>query len=273
MLIDSHCHLNLLDLAPFGGSVDPVVEEARDAGVGHMLCVAVDLESFPEIEKLAQAYADVSISVGSHPNTVAGVEPTVERLVALAATPKVVAIGETGLDYFRSEGDLGWQRERLRVHITAARRCCKPLIIHTRQAKEDTLAILKAERASEVGGVLHCFTEDWQMAKQGLDLGFYISFSGIITFRNADELRKVAAQVPLDRLLIETDSPYLAPVPYRGKANRPAYVRYVAQALAELRQIPLAEVEDRTAENFFALFSTAAMVHKPGLIRKLKYET
>jgi TatD DNase family protein len=258
MLVDSHCHLNLLDLTQFGGSVHPVVVEARESGIGHMLCVSVDLESFPDICVLAREYAEVSASVGTHPNAREGIEPTVEQLVKLAAAPEVVAVGETGLDYFRSEGDLKWQRERLRVHIVAAKKCRKPLIIHTRQAKQDTLRILKEEGANEVGGVLHCFTEDWEMAKKALDLGFYISFSGIVTFRSASALQKVVTQVPADRLLIETDSPYLAPVPYRGKPNRPAYVRYIAQCIAELRKVSVTDIEDRTAENFFSLFSGAA---------------
>lgn len=263
MLVDSHCHLNLLDLAEFGGTVQPVVEQARQAGVGHMLCVSVDLESFPEVYALAQEYADVSASVGVHPNLREGAEPTVEALLERASASKVVAIGETGLDYFRSEGDLNWQRERLRTHIAAAKQCGKSLIIHTRQAKQDTLRILREEGAGEVGGVLHCFTEDWEMAKKGLDLGFYISFSGIVTFRNAGELRAVATQVPTDRLLIETDSPYLTPVPYRGKPNRPAYVRYVAECIARLRKMSVAAVEDRTTENFFSLFSGAAYSQAP----------
>lgn len=255
MLVDSHCHLNLLDLTEFSGSLQPVLEEASNTGVGHMLCVSVDLESFPDIHALAQEHADVSVSIGVHPNMREGAEPTMEALLERAAMPKVIAIGETGLDYFRSEGNLSWQHERLRVHIAAARRCGKPLIIHTRQAKQDTLKILKEEGADEVGGVLHCFTEDWEMAKRGLDLGFYISFSGIITFRNADELRTVAARVPADRLLIETDSPYLAPVPYRGKPNRPAYIGYIAECIANLRKVPMSAIEDLTAENFFSLFS------------------
>ncbi|ADJ28361.1 TatD family hydrolase [Nitrosococcus watsonii] len=255
MLIDSHCHLNLLDLTPFDGSVHPVMQEARKAGIGHMLCVSVDLETFPDICALAQEYAEVSASIGIHPNANKDAKISAGELLKLAATPKVVAIGETGLDYFRSEGDLAWQRERLRVHIAAAKECRKPLIIHTRQAKKDTVRILKEEGADEVGGVLHCFTEDWETAKEGLDLGFYISFSGIITFRNAGDLRKVATQVPSNRLLIETDSPYLAPVPHRGTPNRPAYVRYVAQCMADLRKTSLANLEDLTAENFFSLFS------------------
>lgn len=258
MLVDSHCHLNLLDLTEYNGSVQPVLKEARSAGVGHMLCVSVDLESFPDIYALAQEYDDVSISVGVHPNMCEGVEPTMEALLERAAIPKVVAIGETGLDYFRSEGDLNWQRERLRTHIAAAKRCSKPLIIHTRQARQDTLKILKEEGASDVGGVLHCFTEDWEMAKKGLDLGFYISFSGIITFRSADELRAVVTKVPADRLLIETDSPYLAPVPHRGKQNCPAYIQHVAECVANLRKVPMAVIEDLTAENFFSLFSGAS---------------
>ncbi|BAW80407.1 TatD-related DNAase [Candidatus Nitrosoglobus terrae] len=257
MLIDSHCHLNLIDFTQLEGSIDGVMISAKESGVGHMLCVSVDLESFPDICALAQKYNEISISVGIHPNAHENTVLTVEQLIKLAMLPKVVAIGETGLDYFRSEGNLEWQRERLRIHIIAAKKCKKPLIIHTRQAKQDTLRILKEEGADEIGGVLHCFTEDWAMAKEGLDLGFYISFSGIITFNSAHSLRKVVTKIPADRLLIETDSPYLAPVPYRGKSNQPAYVRYVAQCVAELRQAPVTVIEDLTAENFFSLFSLA----------------
>ncbi|CAB1275917.1 TatD family hydrolase [Candidatus Nitrosacidococcus tergens] len=253
MLVDSHCHINLIDQP-----ASQTIEEAHQSGVGHMLCVSVDMKSFPEIYKIAQKNEDISISVGIHPNSNEIKESTIDQLIDSGSLPEVVGIGETGLDYFRSEGDLSWQQDRFRAHITAAKICNKPLIIHTRQAKEDTLRILKEEGAEEVGGVLHCFTEDWDTAKKGMDLGFYISFSGIITFPSARDLQQVATKIPANRLLIETDSPYLAPVPYRGKTNTPAYVQYVAKHIAELRKTSLACIEDITTENFFSLFTYAA---------------
>ncbi len=254
MLVDSHCHLDCLDLAPFDNSFERMLESTRGAGVEHMLCVSIDLESYPAMLALVENQPDISISVGVHPNDQDREEPTPERLVELAKHPKNVAIGETGLDYFRSEGDLEWQRERFRNHIAAARMCNKPLIIHTRAAREDTIRVMQEEGAEAVGGVMHCFTEDWDMAKQALDLGFYISFSGIITFNSAADLREVAKKVPEDRILIETDSPFLAPVPLRGKSNLPAYVGHVADKVAEVRQVERAHIEQITKDNFYRLF-------------------
>lgn len=258
MLVDSHCHLDRLDLAPFGDEFDALLQVSREAGVGHILCVSIDLESYPAMLELVSPYADVSVSVGVHPNDRDRREPEPEQLADLAQHPKNVAIGETGLDYFRSEGDLGWQRDRFRRHIAAARRCGKPLIIHTRAARDDTIAIMRQENARDAGGVMHCFTEDWEMAKQALDLGFYVSFSGIITFKNAADLREVVKKMPAERLLIETDAPYLAPVPHRGKPNLPHYVTHVADCVAELRGMSPEAVAELTAENYFRLFQGTA---------------
>ena len=257
MLVDSHCHLDRLDLAPFGNDFGRLVAAAADSGVAHMLCVCIDLESYPAMLALVESYPQISVSVGIHPNDRESREPEPGELEKLASHPRNVAIGETGLDYFRSEGDLGWQQARFRDHIAAARACGKPLIIHTRAAKEDTIAIMTEERARDAGGVMHCFTEDWEMAKKALDLGFYISFSGIITFNSAAELREVARKVPQDRLLIETDAPYLAPVPFRGKPNLPQYVTRVAECIAQLRGVSVEEVAATTSQNFFELFSAA----------------
>lgn len=257
MLVDSHCHLDRLDLTPFNDSFDELMQATREAGVGHALCVCIDLESYPAMHKLVEPYPWVSVSVGVHPNDHDRRDPAPEQLVELAADPRNVAIGETGLDYFRSEGDLEWQRDRFRRHIAAARAAGKPLIIHTRSAREDTIRIMQEEGARDAGGVMHCFTEDWAMAKQALDLGFYISFSGIVTFNSAKELREVAQQVPADRILIETDAPYLAPVPHRGKSNLPQYVDLVAGFIAELRGITREALVEQTGGNFFRLFSNA----------------
>jgi len=257
VLVDSHCHLNF---EPLGQDIEGVLTRAQDAGVAHMLCVAVTLEKFPEVKALANAHANIFASVGVHPNERTGEEPDVERLMALADDHKVVAIGETGLDYYRSEGDLEWQRDRFRVHIRAARKAKKPLIIHTREAAADTLRIMTEEGAENAGGVMHCFTESWETARRALDLGFYISFSGIVTFRTADALREVARKVPADRLLIETDCPYLAPVPYRGKTNEPALVRYVAECVAAERGSTADAIANLTTENFFNLFPAAKAV-------------
>ncbi|MET0107182.1 MAG: TatD family hydrolase [Sedimenticola sp.] len=255
MLIDSHCHLDRLDLGHFDNSFANLMEKTEEAGVGHILCVSIDLESYPSMLELVESYDNISVSVGVHPNDRDRREPEPEELVALAAHPKNVAIGETGLDYFRSEGDLQWQRDRFRRHIQAARLSNKPLIIHTRAAREDTIRIMEEEGASEAGGVMHCFTENWEMAKQALDLGFYISFSGIITFKNADDLREVVKKVPMDRLLVETDAPYLTPVPHRGKPNLPGYVVHVAECVAELKGLAAEKVADITGENFGRLFT------------------
>jgi TatD DNase family protein len=230
-----------------------------DAGVGHALCVAVNLENLPRVLDLARAHGNLFASVGVHPDHDEGREPGVEELVELAGLPKVVAIGETGLDYYRMRREeVDWQRQRFRVHIRAARRAGKPLIIHTRNAAADTLAIMQEEGADQAGGVMHCFTESWEVAQAALDMGFYISFSGIVSFKNALELKEVARRVPLDRLLIETDAPYLAPVPHRGRRNEPAYVRHVAEEIARLRGISLEAVEAATTANFFRLFRATA---------------
>jgi TatD DNase family protein len=214
----------------------------------------VDLGDWPRVHALATAHANLYATAGVHPDYPDTEEPTVERLVDLASRPKVVAIGETGLDYYRLEGDLAWQRERFRTHIRAARATAKPLVIHTRAAADDTIGLMRDEAARDAGGVMHCFTESWDVAKAALDLGFHISFSGIVTFRNAVELKDVARKVPLDRMLIETDSPYLAPVPHRGKRNHPALVVHVAEEIARLRGLPLEDVARATSDNFFRLF-------------------
>jgi TatD DNase family protein len=253
-LIDSHCHLDRLDLKNYDGSLDRALEHAEELGVGHMLCVSIDMGNFPDVLALAHRYEQVSASVGVHPNERVSREVDADELIRLAADPQVVAIGETGLDYFRSEGDLEWQRDRFRRHITAAKQTGKPLIIHMRDATADTLRIMDEEGAGEAGGVMHCFVEDWDTAKAAMDLNFYISFSGIVTFNSAKTLQDVAARMPIDRMLVETDSPYLAPVPYRGKPNQPAYVRYVAERIAELRGTSFEDIAGQTTDNYFRLF-------------------
>lgn len=257
MFIDSHCHLDRVDLSPYDGDFHRLMEATQAAGVEQLLCVGIDLEQYPAMRALVEPYRQVSVSVGVHPNERDVREPSPEELTALAEDGRNAAIGETGLDYYRSEGDPGWQRDRFRRHIAAARACARPLIVHSRAAREDTIAILREEGARECGGVLHCFTEDWAMAEAALDLGFYISFSGILTFKRAEELRDVARQVPLDRVLIETDSPYLAPVPHRGRPNEPKYLPAVADCLAGLHGISVAEVARVTGENFACLFPRA----------------
>lgn len=236
---------------------EAVLARAAEAGVQHCLTVAVSLADSARTLALAQKFPQVSASVGAHPSD-DGPEPTAAELVQLAQSPHAVAVGETGLDYHYNKGDLEWQRERFRQHIRAAREVGKPLIVHTRDAREDTVRILREEKAHEAGGVMHCFTEDYDMAARCLDMGFYISFSGIVTFRNAESLREVARRVPLERMLIETDSPFLAPVPHRGKPNQPALVRHVAEKIAELRELPVEEIGRITTENFFRLFPAAA---------------
>jgi len=229
----------------------------RAASVTHALVISVELPDFPRVHGLATAHDNLYATAGTHPDYADTPEPDVATLVGLAGKPKVVGIGETGLDYYRLTGDLAWQRERFRTHIRAARECGKPLVIHTRSAADDTLAIMKEERAGEAGGVMHCFTETWDVASAAMDLGFHISFSGIVSFKNATALHDVAKRVPLERMLIETDSPYLAPVPFRGKTNEPAYVVHVAEAIAKLRGIDVAEVARATSANFFRLFRIA----------------
>ncbi|MCA1798575.1 MAG: TatD family hydrolase [Xanthomonadaceae bacterium] len=254
MLVDSHCHLNLLDSIKDGGSLDEVLLAAAQNSVEHMLCVGVDKDSWPGMMALVEGRRQVSASVGVHPNDPPGDEPDEAWLQAGAAHPQVVAIGETGLDYYRTDGDTGFQRERFRTHIRAARACGLPLIIHTRAARDDTLQVMREEGAEHVGGVMHCFTEDWEMAKAAIDMGFMISFSGIVTFKTAAALQDVARRVPERHLLVETDSPWLAPIPFRGKPNQPAWVRHVAEFVAELRGLSVEEVAETTTSNYDRVF-------------------
>lgn len=255
MFIDSHCHINFPELA---ARLPEIFRKMQENQVSHALCVSCELPELPNVLKLAEEHPNVYASVGVHPDYEDTPEPSVEELVRLAAHPRVVAIGETGLDYYRLEGDLEWQRERFRNHIRAARLCGKPLIIHTRAAADDTLRILREEKAGAdqggPGGVMHCFTESLAFAEQAMAMGFYVSFSGIVTFKSARDLQDVARAVPLERMLIETDSPYLAPVPMRGKTNEPGFVRHVAEFLADLKGVPLAEVAAATTRNFRQLF-------------------
>jgi TatD DNase family protein len=251
MLVDSHCHLDFPDLAD---KLDSVFELMRANQVERALCVSVTLEDFPRVRKLAETYPNLHASVGVHPDY-EGVAVTAEQLVALANHPRVVAIGETGLDYYRLKGDLEWQRERFRTHIRAARECGKPLIIHTRAAAEDTLRIMREEDAREAGGVMHCFTESWEVAEAAMEMGFYISFSGIVTFKNAKALKEVAQRVPLESMLVETDAPYLAPIPHRGKTNQPGYVKHVAIEIARLKGVTLEQVAQKTTSNYYRLFN------------------
>jgi TatD DNase family protein len=255
MYIDSHCHINFPELVE---RLPGVLDKMRDNRVSHALCVSVNLPDFPQVLELAHRYPHIYASVGVHPDYEDTPEPSVEQLVGLAADPKIVAIGETGLDYFRLKGDLEWQRARFRTHIRASRASAKPLIIHTRSASEDTIRIMQEEGASPaaggVGGVMHCFTESLEVAQAAIALGFYISFSGIVTFKSAKDLQAVACAIPLERMLIETDSPYLAPMPYRGKTNEPGFVRHVAEFIAALRGDPVELVARHTTENFFTLF-------------------
>ncbi len=261
-IVDSHCHINFEELqSDFAG----LLSRANDNEISHMLCVAVNLEDFPQVRDLAHTHPHIFASVGVHPCYTDCEEPSVEQLVSLANDDNIVAIGETGLDYFRTKGDgssseLDWQRERFVRHIEASKETGKPLIIHTRSAADDTMSMLKEWDAGVGGGVMHCFAEDWETAQKALDIGFYISFSGIVTFKTAEQLRDVARKVPMDRILVETDSPYLAPVPMRGKTNEPSYVRHTAEFVAGLRGVSLESLAETTTENFFRLFSTANRV-------------
>lgn len=260
MFVDSHCHLNFPQYADV---FDTVLADMAEAGVDRALCISTTLEEFPQVHRLATSYPHLWATVGVHPDNEGIHEPTLQDLLTRAELPRVVGIGETGLDYYRmgerSHADMAWQRERFRVHIRAARQTGLPLVIHTRQASEDTLAILREEGQGQVGGVFHCFTETDAVARAALDLGFFISFSGILTFKNAGDLRSVASFVPLDRCLIETDSPYLAPAPHRGKTNTPAYVPLVARQLAELKGLPVEDIAAATSRNFETLFSRVAV--------------
>jgi TatD DNase family protein len=257
MFVDSHCHINFPDFQP---RLPEIFAAMAKNQVSHALCVGVNFENLGSVLNLADTHPNIYASVGVHPDHDEDTEPTIERLVELAQHPKVVAIGETGLDYFRLTGDLEWQRERFRTHIRAAVATARPLIIHTRSAAEDTLRLMREEGAERVGGVMHCFTESQAVAEAAMALGFYISFSGIVTFKNAKELKEVARIVPLDRMLIETDSPYLAPMPHRGKVNEPAFVMHVAEEIARLRNMPVEAVAQATTENFFRLFQLARVV-------------
>ena len=252
MLVDSHCHLDFPEIA---GQLDSVLALMRENRVERALCVSVTLEDFPRVRGIAEAYPHIHASVGVHPDYEKVDAVSVAELLALADHPRVVAIGETGLDYFRLKGDLEWQRERFRTHIRAARECGKPLIIHTRAAAEDTLRIMREEGADKAGGVMHCFTESAEVARAAMDLGFYISFSGIVTFKNAKDIKAVAVEVPMAQMLVETDSPYLAPVPYRGRTNQPGYVKHVAEEIARLKELGFDEVCRVTTSNFYQLFN------------------
>ena len=255
MYIDSHCHINFPELS---ARLPEIFAKMAENQVTHALCVSVDMPDFPQVLELAEQYPNVYASVGVHPDYEDTPEVSVDDLVRMSDHPKIIAIGETGLDYYRLEGDLEWQRERFRTHIRASRATGKPLIIHTRSASEDTIRIMREEGAGidagGAGGVMHCFTESLQVAEAAMEMGFYISFSGIVTFKNAKDLQAVARAVPLERMLIETDAPYLAPVPFRGKMNEPGFVRHVAEFLATLKELPLEQVASATTGNFFKLF-------------------
>ncbi len=259
MLVDSHCHLDFPDLAE---RLPEVLQRMQDNGVGCAVCIGVNLEDLPRVLAVAEQDERLFASVGVHPEYTDVEEPTVERLLALASHPKVIAIGETGLDYYWQKDKPEWQRARFRTHIEAAKRCAKPLVIHTRDSAADTLRLMREEGADAAGGVMHCFTEDWEIAQQALDLGFYLSFSGIVTFKNAAQVKEIAQKCPLDRILVETDSPYLAPVPYRGKPNQPAYVLHVAEEIARLRQLSTEQLAAATSDNFFRLFKHAERPQK-----------
>jgi TatD DNase family protein len=251
MLVDSHCHLDFPDLAQ---NLPKILELMQQNGVGWAVCIGVSLEDLPGVLSLAEAHSHIFASVGVHPEYADVREPGIADLVELAAHPKVIAIGETGLDYHWHKDAPEWQRERFRTHIRAARQCHKPLVIHTREAAADTLRVMEEEGAGQVGGIMHCFTETWEVAKAALDQGFHISLSGIVTFKNALTIKEIAQRTPLDRLLVETDAPYLAPVPFRGKTNQPGYVKYVAEEVARLRGVDYEEIVSATTHNFFRLF-------------------
>ncbi|MDE0310237.1 MAG: TatD family hydrolase [Acidiferrobacterales bacterium] len=251
LLADSHCHI---DFPQFDDKFDSILTEARNMDVGYLLCVSVNIEDFPRILAMSYKYDEIYASMGVHPNTVDAEDPDVTRLTELGSDPNVVAIGETGLDYFRSSGELDWQRDRFARHIEAGKILDKPIIVHSRDAPDDTIRIMKECDAGEAGGVMHCFTGDYEMAKSAMDLGFYISFSGIVTFKNAADLADVARKIPIERMLIETDSPYLAPVPKRGKENQPAFVRHTAEFLSNLKGMQIEEFAEKTTANFLQLF-------------------
>ena len=252
-IIDSHCHIDRVDLDAFGGSIESMLDHARNLSVDKFLCVCIDLEHFDDVHTLSKSYPNIYCSVGVHPTETNCQDPSIEELLEYAKSNRVIAIGETGLDYFHVRKDeADWQRDRFRRHIAASNQSGKPMIIHMRDSKEDTIEILSREKAEK--GVMHCFAEDLETAEAAIDLGFYISFSGILTFKSAQDLREVAKQIPTERILIETDSPYLTPVPYRGKPNSPAYTYYVAEKLAEIRNTTIGEIAKVTTQNFNQLF-------------------
>lgn len=254
MLIDSHCHLDRINLEPYNGELELALNAARERGVKRMLCISIDAGNVDAVTNIAAKYDDVYATVGVHPLDIKDQVETLETLCEWAQRPKVLGIGETGLDYYYSKDNIELQQQSFITHLQAARATSKPVIVHTREAKEDTLSIITEYSDREVSGVLHCFTEDWDMASRAMDLGFYISFSGIITFKSADSLREVVKKMPMDRILIETDSPYLAPVPYRGKKNEPKFVREVAECVAELKGLSFEHVAEQTSQNFNRLF-------------------
>ncbi len=254
MFVDSHCHLNMLDLSPYDGDLSALIKAANDVGVERMLCVGVDLVHAQNVIDIAQQYSCVAASVGIHPSEKMVNDVTIEQLIALAQQSQVVAIGETGLDYYYNDSGFEVMRERFCLHIQAAKQLKKPLIIHSRNAQQDTITIMRQQKANEIRGVMHCFTESWEMAEKALELDFYISFSGIITFKNAKNVAEVAQRVPLEKILIETDAPYLAPEPFRGKKNEPKYVPYVAAKIAEIKNISIEQVAQQTTQNYFELF-------------------
>lgn len=255
MLVDSHCHLDCIDLTDFNNSFDQLIQHTREAGVEHMLCVSINLKSYPDMLEKVRDYPNISVSAGLHPMADESDTFSVETLTELAQDEKVVAIGETGLDYYYHKDNPQWQRERFRAHIQVANEVKKPVIVHTRDAGDDTLKILREENAEACGGVIHCFTESQAFAEQALELGFMISISGIVTFRNADALRAIVKTIPDDRLLIETDAPYLAPIPHRGKQNQPAYVQHVAETLADIRNTSVESIAEISRNNFYRLFN------------------
>ena len=255
MFVDSHCHL---DFPEYADHLPDILARMTEAKVQNAMCISVDMPDFPKVLALAEAHDQLFATVGTHPDYEDTPEPSEDQLVELAKHPKVLAIGETGLDYYRmgdkTYAEMEWQRDRFRTHIRAAIRANKPLIIHTRSASEDTIKIMKEDGASQVGGVMHCFTESWDVAQASMDLGFYISFSGIVTFKSAKDLQATCLQVPLERMLIETDSPFLAPIPHRGKTNEPSWVAHVGQFIADLKGVPVEIVAKHTTENFKTLF-------------------
>ena len=254
MLVDSHCHLDCIDLSDFDNSFDKLIQHSFDAGVEHILCVSIDLKRYPGMLEKVRDYPNISVSAGLHPLADESDEFSIEQLRQLAKDQKVVAIGETGLDYYYHKDDPQWQQERFRAHLQVANEVNKPVIIHTRDAGDDTLEILQQENAESCGGVIHCFTETQAFANRAIELGFMISISGIVTFRNADALREIVKTIPDDNLLIETDSPYLAPIPHRGKQNQPAFVRHVAETVAQVRDTSVESIAEISRNNFYRLF-------------------